>query len=124
LSKSADYYEVIINKHLIHGFGNARIPTMLENGSTAFAQDGELTAEQGEDRRFLTKYLLPRVRDKKNHCLRWIRPITDDYNVSLNLKTVNATSYSIIDIISRKAPLPIMSLVTSGVWGLGSFTAT
>ncbi len=130
--KALDYYgEVIINKHLIHeaGFGARAIPTYVgEWVLSAFAQDGELTAESREKiAGFLTKYLPTKGQkdEIKNRLLKMDTiQLLDDYTVSINLKTGERNlRIPLLDINDARVSSHIVDnnelLVTSGVWGIG-----
>lgn len=130
--KALDYYgEVIINKHLIHeaGFGARAIPTYVgEWILSAFAKDGELTAESREKiAAFLTKYLPTKgQKDEIKNRLLKMEPVQllDDYVIRVNLKTGERNlQIPLLDITDARVSSHIVDnnelLVTSGVWGIG-----
>jgi ATP-dependent Lon protease len=130
--KALDYYgEVIIDKHLIHeaGFGARAIPTYVgEWILSAYAEDGELTAQSRERiAAFLTRYLPTKGQkdEIKNRLLKMETvQLLDDYSVSVNLKTGERNlRIPLLDINDARVSGHIVDqnelLVTSGVWGIG-----
>jgi ATP-dependent Lon protease len=131
-AQALDYYgEVIINKHLIHeaGFGARAIPTYVgEWILSAYAEDGELTAQSREKiAAFLTRYLPTKGQkdEIKNRLLKMETvQLLDDYSVSVNLKTGERNlRIPLLDINDARVSGHIVDknelLVTSGVWGIG-----
>jgi ATP-dependent Lon protease len=130
--KALDYYdEVIINKHMIHeaGFGARAIPTYVgEWILSAYAQDGDLTAESREKIATFLMRFLPTKGQKdeiKNRLLKMETvQLLDDYHVSINLKSGDRNLHiPLLDIGDARVSGHIVDnnelLVTSGVWGIG-----
>ncbi len=132
--KALDHYgEVIIDKHLIHeaGFGARAIPTYVGEWILShFAQDGQLTEESRERiAGFLGKYLPAKGQkdEIKNRLLKLETvQLLDDLSVTVNLRTGQRyLRIPLLDINDALVSEQIVDenelMVTSGVWGIGSF---